>query len=110
MFPLKIKSDVESITSEGFSSKHTKYGIFILVALVVFITPYLVNFEWNIETDSPGGNLNEFLATMDKPAGTANTLSIASPPDFVPPADEQPLPDVSDNGKPSGINNSVHKP
>ena len=68
MFPLKVAKVNEDGTpvsfSRGSSSTLIRNGLIALLVLVIFVTPYVVNFEI-LEKDSPGQNLDEFLNKMN---------------------------------------------
>ena len=68
MFPLKINnSQSTNLNEETIKKNNAKFGLFavVLIVIIIFITPYVINFEWNADSESPGSNLNEFLSNMD---------------------------------------------
>lgn len=64
MFPIRVKKSLNE-NGEDDRSKTARVlmrnGIIGLIILAIFMTPYVINFEVNVEKDSPAGNLDEFL-------------------------------------------------
>ena len=62
MFPIKVK---KSLAEGDDRAKNTRVlirnGIIAVIILAIFVTPYIVNFEFYVEEDTPGGNLDQFL-------------------------------------------------
>ncbi len=78
MFPIKVKKTLNEVED---SAKNTRVlirnGIIAIIILAIFVTPYVVNFEFYVEEDSPGGNLDEFL---DVTKGNGESVSGANMP------------------------------
>ena len=78
MFPLKINNaQSTNLNEETIKKNNAKFGLFavVLIVIIIFLTPYVINFEWNADSQSPGSNLNEFLSNMDTSKSTPDKNS-----------------------------------
>ena len=69
MFPIKVKKSLHEVDDRAKNTRVLiRNGIIAIIILAIFITPYVINFEFYVEEDTPAGNLDQFL-DVTKEAG-----------------------------------------
>ena len=62
MFPIKVKKSLNEVDDQAKNKRVLIRNVIIIaIILAIFIIPYVVNFEFYVEEDTPAGNLDQFL-------------------------------------------------